>query len=514
MLEPAIQAEVLRLHFTEHLSCRAIAARLNIHRESVRAIIGRKRVVVDRSEGKKRSTLLDPYLKQIDSLLREDPSRSAINILQKLRFTGYLGGVTVLRDYLRSLRPQDQKPKAYLTLDFLPAQAAQADWGDFGDVFGLGRKVWCFVMVLCWSRMLYLEFTLSANFESFIRCHERAFQFFGGVPQECWYDNCSTAVAEHRKKLVRFYPRFFVYTGHHGFKPVACNQAASWEKGRVEDGIKLIRYNFWPGRNPHDLWDLNAQAFQWRDQFANKRTHASTRKIPELMCAEEKKALRPLREPFDTDEKKHPAASHQFRISFDGNLYSVPWRLANTVLTVRANDRSLAIYYGTKCVARHPRCWAKGRVMVNAKHEEGLRAMKPGAEMDRDLDAVKDLGPHGTRYLELIPAQSRSIRSELKRLMMLITVYGQEAVHTTMGRVLALGVVGAIHVERLLTRSDTERKHLPPLQLADPRLILPPTVHDLKSYDALLLETEKGDPNAKAPGTTEAAEPPELQPKP
>ncbi|MDP2860649.1 MAG: IS21 family transposase, partial [bacterium] len=351
--------------------------------------------------------------------------------------------------------------------------------------------VHCFVMVMCWSRLLYLEFTLSANFESFIRCHENAFAFFGGVPREIWYDNLATAVAERRGRLVRFNPRFFAYTGHHRFNPVACNPACGNEKGRVEDGVRYIRYNFWPGRAFAELNDLNAQARKWRDEFANRRTHAVTRKVPELLFAEEKKTLMPAACPFDTDEVKSPKVSHQFRVDFDGNEYSVPWRLSGRIVTIRADEAYVRVFLANKRVAEHPRCWLKGRSIVHKEHEDGLGELKPGAQANADLQAIKALGPNATRYVDILPAQTTSIRSELARLMVLITVYGTEAVEKAMGSALSGGFIGAVHLERMLTRDVSAADKRPePMALSDPRLKVAPVVPDLKSYDAILLQPE------------------------
>ncbi|MBU1784660.1 MAG: IS21 family transposase, partial [Candidatus Omnitrophica bacterium] len=305
------------------------------------------------------------------------------------------------------------EPKAYLSLDFVAGQAAQVDWGDFGDPFGLGRKLWCFVMVLCWSRLLYVEFTLSACFESFLRCHENAFHFFGGIPKELWYDNLATAVAERKLKIIRFNPKFLAYCGHYRFKPVACNLGAGNEKGRVEDGVRYVRGNFWPGRSFTDLQDINSQTHAWMDQFANKRTHATTRKIPELHFAQEKPQLLPLANSYDTDEIRHPDVSHQFRVKFDANEYSVPWRLSGRTLTLRGDEKTVRIYLRDKRVCCHTRCWEKGKSIVNKKHEEGLVERKPGAQTSSDIAAVKALGPHGCRYLDFLGAQNRSIRAEL-----------------------------------------------------------------------------------------------------
>src|SRR3990167_1970586 len=104
--------------------------------------------------------------------------------------------------------------------------------------------------------------------------------------------------------LIRFNSRFMAYMGHHGIRPHACNPARGNEKGRVEDGVKLIRNNFWSGREFKDMADLHAQATVWMNGFCNEREHRSTRKMPRLHFeAEEKIALLPLNPHFyDTDE--------------------------------------------------------------------------------------------------------------------------------------------------------------------------------------------------------------------
>lgn len=490
MIDPAKQAQVLHLFFVEKLKQREIAARLEINRETVAAIVNRRSVRLDRTDDKRRVSMLAPHYPMIDRLLREGPARSAVNILQRLRIAGYTGGITILKDYLRACRPASH-PAAYLSLEFLPGQAAQVDWGEFGDVFGLGRKIYCFVIVLCHSRMLYSEFVLSANFESFIRCHEHAFAFFGGVPREIWYDNLATAVAERRGRLVRFQPRFSAYMGHHRLQPVACNPASGNEKGRVEDGVRYIRHNFWPGRSFTDLEDLNAQARTWHDGFANRRTHASTHKVPELVFEGEKKTLLPPSGPFDTDEVRSPKVSHQFRVDFDGNKYSVPWRLSGRIVTVRANEKDVRIFYGAKRIAFHPRSWRRGEVIFRKEHAEGLLDHKPGAQAGADIQAIRRLGPFATRYVDMIPAQTASIRSEISRLMVLITVYGADAVEKTMGCALSAGFVGAAHLERMLMQNNAAADRKPePITLSDPRLKVAPAMPDLKSYDAILMQPE------------------------
>lgn len=249
MLKADIQAEILALFYGEKKSVRAIAKQLGINRKSVGAVVGRKNVALAPKKTE-RGSIVDAYRDQIDELLRRDPMISATTVHSRIRHDGFMGGITVVRDYLASKRKVPlRKREAFLKIEFAPGQCAQVDWGEFGDPFGNGVKIHCFVMVLCYSRLLYIEFTRSEKFEDFIRCHENAFRYFGGlVPVECWYDNLASAVTQRMGPLVRFNSRFLEYVGHHAIRPHACNPARGNEKGRVEDGVKYIRSSFWAGR--------------------------------------------------------------------------------------------------------------------------------------------------------------------------------------------------------------------------------------------------------------------------
>mgnify|MGYP003558144174 FL=1 len=127
-----------------------------------------------------RPSMLDSYKDQIQRLLEKHPY-SAAQLLLILREQGYSGGYTIIKDYVRKVRPP--RRAAYLTLSFAPGECAQVDWGSFGAV-ACGqtmRKLHFFVMVLCYSRLMYVEFTVSQTMEHFLGCHQNAFEFFGCV---------------------------------------------------------------------------------------------------------------------------------------------------------------------------------------------------------------------------------------------------------------------------------------------------------------------------------------------
>ena len=499
MLDPRLQVEILRLHFGEGLSRRAITRQLGVNRKTVGQIIARRNVRLCAAERKGRSSILEPYYPRIQKLLDKAPERSCVNILQRLRDAGYTGGISILRDYVRTIRPHPQ-PEAFFELEFAKGEAAQVDWGEFGDVFANGTKVHVFVMVLCWSRLLYLEFTLRETLPTLLRCYQRALRFFGGLCREYWHDNMPTVVAERLGRLKRFTVGFEAYVGFHGFDAILCNVGAGNEKGRVEDGVKLVRNQFWPGRTFRDIDDINHQAVEWRHRYANRREHATTHKIPELMFEQERPILNPLRpEPYDTDDVVSLPVRPNFLVPFEGNRYSVPWPLVGKTVTLRADDKRVRIFYGHKRIAQHERCYLKGNKIRKPRHEEGLREIKPGASRNWKVEAVRSFGPHSSRYLELLNSGTRSLRREVEELLFLATVYGGDLLEETIGQLLGHGIVGVAHLERALRLTEATPKATPPLALSDERLHFVPPRPQFENYDALLLDARRDNEEEEEP---------------
>jgi transposase len=142
-----------------------------------------------------RSSKLDPFKAEIVRLLERYPY-SAAQVFQRLREHGFDGGYSIVKDYVRTVRPRRQA--AFLTLACAPGECAQVDWGAFGSV-KVGqthRRLSFFVMVLCYSRMMYVEFTVSQTMEHFLACHQHAFEFFGGIPHKVMVDNLKSAVLQ------------------------------------------------------------------------------------------------------------------------------------------------------------------------------------------------------------------------------------------------------------------------------------------------------------------------------
>lgn len=495
LMPPDIQAEILALHFGEKKGSRRIAKQLGINRKAVRRVIENRQVSLrpESPEGPRRS-ILDPFKARIAEMLSRDPSVTASRIMQQIRGEGYLGGPSILQVHVRNTRPVPHRSReAFLRIDFPPGETAQVDWGEFGTPFNDGVKIHCFLMVLCHSRLLYIEFTRSEKFEEFIRCHENAFKYFGGlVPLEIWYDNLRSAVTERMGSLIRFNARFLAYLGHHGIRPHACNPASGNEKGRVEDAVKFVRSSFWAGRSFKDFNDLNHQAALWRDDFANRREHRSTRKIPILHFeSAEKHLLRPMNpHAYDTAEIFSRVVPPNFSIVFETNRYSVPWTLVGLTLTVRANDQTLDFYYHERRVARHIRSYDKHQIFENREHFKELIERKPGGTREGwQIAAVKNIGPAMAGYLDLVRAGHRSMRTEVSRILALATIYGEKNVNSACEELLKGGIIGVENLELSLKRQyhPSECELQPsPLKFQNSKLNrIVPTV-DLRRFDALL----------------------------
>jgi transposase len=492
-------AEVLRLRFVEGQSIRAIGRRLHLARKTVRKLLG-QRPSPPPTAPPRRGSIVDLYDGEIRRLLADTPDLKATTILERLRPLGYSSGITILRERVRALRPRPAR-EAFLTLDFAPGAAFQIDWADFGFALpGCPRRVSAFVMVACYSRYLYVEFTVSQAMGTFLRCMERGLAFFEGVAHADIFDNMKTVVLSHTPQATVFNPRFLEYARARGFAVVACNVRKAHEKGRVERPVSFVRSRFWPGRRFTDLFDLNTRAARWRDDLANRRVHDDTGKVPALVFEhEERPRLKPVpTTPFDVDDVESCGVTKSFRVTFDRNRYSVPWRLVGQTVLVRATDETVAIFLGPRQVAAHRRSWDVGQDIEHPSHKDGLLELKPRAAAGRLPSALAPLGDTGVAYFKTFAAGHRSVERETVRLIFLVELFGEVATRAAVAEVMATGHVGAEYVEYVLRHKKGLTPAPAPLRLGDPVLdALSFGEPDLARYDEFVsspMTRDPGDP--------------------
>ena len=188
MLTPDQINAIHRLHGVEKWSLRKIAAHLHIGR---RTLVKYLEMPAPPPARRDRGSKLDAFKTAIAELLEHDPTAHAPVIAQRLRTLGYDGGETIIKDYLRAFRAQSKVRRAYVRVEPGPGERFDIDWGHFGSLLynGAARKLYAFCLVEAHSRKMYLEFTHSQSFETFVRCHVHAFQKLNGIAREIWYDN-------------------------------------------------------------------------------------------------------------------------------------------------------------------------------------------------------------------------------------------------------------------------------------------------------------------------------------
>jgi transposase len=487
VLKPELIDEIHRLHWHQKWSLRDIARHLNLNRRTVT-----KYLIAPASQPKQsaRPSKLDAFHQVIDALVEQAPKVSAVVILQHLRPLGYQGGISILKQYLHGKRAASSTPRAFVRVESLPGDRFEIDWGHFGSLkYEVdARKLYAFSLVECHSRMMYVEFTHSQCFETFVRCHIHAFESLGGIARELVYDNLATAVADHDGNLVRFNPQFLAFARQFGFIPRACHVASPWEKGKVERaGIGYLRQNFWPLRQFRDLVDVNVQVRHWLDEVANVRAHSETREQPKarfrLDCLRPLPALRP-----DYRDTAEALVYKDIRLQFDANRYCVPARYVGRRLTVKADSSSVVIYDQQREVATYARSWRRGQSLGGDRFEKELLAQRPAADLSRTQQRlVAQLGERAAVYLRELARTDRSLPRQIAELNDLVRNYGPESVAEAIDQASRARAFGADYIANILRQQRTPRDVQPPVRLKDPSLNQLATDElSLLGYDAFI----------------------------
>ncbi|MCP4022701.1 MAG: IS21 family transposase [Desulfobacteraceae bacterium] len=471
-------------------SIRQIAASLNLDRGTAGKYLKYPDSTYKPKQG--RSSKLDPFRGMIKEALDQYPTVKAPVILNMIREKGFDGEITIIRDYLRHLRRHKSK-QAFIRFESRPGRQMQIDWGHFGNLAygGSARRLYALAVIESYSRMLFVSFTHSQKQATLHQCLAAAFQYFGGTPNEIVVDNMLTAVTERAGSIIRFNDAFLEFLRPYSITPVACNIRAPHEKGKVESSIKYLRHNFWPLRNFTDLDDVNHQVAVWLEKVANQRQHQTTGKKPDDLLTTG--MLKPLPDPLpDYRETETLRVDKFFAVRFDVNTYTVPPRLVGQQVTVKADSRTVAIYYKEKQVAAHHRSWEKKKRVELPSHSEQVKKLKKKLFMDRQLMVFISLGQEAADYLEKLADASQPIKKTVAQLLSLNDLYGTPSLMCALRKALIHKLYGSAYIQNILHQEMSPVKTHPPVtlkngELNDIRLPKP----NLAEYDAIALKRRK-----------------------
>jgi transposase len=419
--------QIKHLHTQQGLNAAQIARELALDPRTVAYWLGQDHFRPRRS--RPHASKLDPFKAQIVHLLARYPY-SAAQVFQRLRAQGFDGGYSIVKAYVRTIRPRRQP--AFLKLAFAPGECAQVDWGSFGaiPVGHTSRRLSFFVIVLCYSRLMYVEFTVSQTMEHFLACHQHAFEFFGGIPHTVMVDNLKSAVLTRvLGEAPVFNPKYLDFATHCGFTIAPCNVGKGNEKGRVENGVGYVKKNFLAGLELPDFSALNPAARQWLDTVANVRLHSETREQPIQAWHKERPYLRPLPlHPFDIATVSQVRASRPFRITLETNRYSVPAHYAGQALTLKTYPARLCIYHGDQLIARHMRRYDRFQDVEDPDHPKPLLAQRKKARDHQLFRRFLTLSPQAEAYYLQLEARRLNPHQHVRKIVALSDIYTPEAV--------------------------------------------------------------------------------------
>jgi transposase len=486
MIDYELYCKIKDYHDHRQLTAAQIARELHLDTRTVARWVAAEKFQPRKAAP--RPSKLDPCKKQIVRWLESHPYTAA-QIFLRLREAGYTGGITIVKDYVRQIRPP--RTPAFLTLSFAPGECAQVDWGQFGSISvgNTRRRLSFFVMVLCYSRMLYVEFTVSETMEHFLACHANAFDFFGGVPERIMVDNLRSAVLRHAMGQAPILnPRYKDFADHFGFTIRPCGVGQAHEKGRVENAVGYIKKNFLAGLELSDFALVNPAVRQWLDTVANVRIHGSTKRRPAELFQME--TLRPLPpQPYDVGVLRPVRANCQFRVTVDANTYSVPAEYAGAALTLKLYPDHLCLYHQERLIARHVRCYDRRRDFEHPDHPKALLAQRRRARDQKLLQRLLSLTPRAEGFYRGLAERRLNILHHVRQIVALAEIYGADKTARAIEDALEFQAFSCEYIANLLEQRQrilpepgalhlTRRQDLLDLELPEPNLWLYETHED------------------------------------
>jgi transposase len=488
MIPRALEAEILRLHATEHWPVGTIATQLRVHHATVRRVLAQAGVPPAKPV---RASMADPYLAFITATLAKYPTLRASRLYVMVRERGYPGAPDHFRAIVARLRPRPAA-EAYLRLRTLPGEQGQVDWAHFGKL-AIGRAqrpLMAFVMVLSYSRQLFLRFYLGASMAYFIRGHVEAFTWIGAVPRVLLYDNLKSAVLERRDDAIRFHPTLLELAAHYHFQPRPVAVARGNEKGRVERAIRFAREAFFAARSFRDVDDLNAQALAWCAGAAAERPcpEERSRRVGDVFAEEKAHLIALPAAPFPCEERVMVSAHKTPYVRFDWNDYSIPHTHVQHTLTVLASLERVRVVDGQEVVASHPRSFDRGAQIEDPAHIAALVADKRAGRAHRAQDRLQHAAP-SAKALFLRAAERGVHLGVLTRgLLQLLASHGAAALEAAIAAALAEDTAHLGAVRHFIDRHAHARGQRPPIAVAvpaDPRLPLSVKPQPLSDYHRL-----------------------------
>lgn len=455
-------SEIFRLRKAEHRTFTEIAYETGVSDRTVRRYLNRPeemRLETGSAENRVPASCLDAHADLVKRLFGKFGYRP-LAVREHLRLNGIKTSARTVQRYMKNHFENPAKKRNYYNeLYFEPGEAAQTDFGECGTLQygGTTRKLVFCVTVLCRSRYMYAEIIPSQKLEQFLSCLRHAAVAWRGVPRKLIVDNCRCAVISHEDSTVEWNSGFAEFCAHYSVKPVACTPRKPTSKGIVERMAGYIKSSFLAVSTFGDLAEANARLAEWLDGTANLRVHKTLKSRPQdVFDLLEKKELMALpQRPHACERVESRHIDSYGRISFEGNLYSVPSFCSTRQVTLKASPELVSIYYKGALAATHTRCYDSGQEIIDPAHVEKTRRALPAAMLQNArADFLRTGGDDAAVFLEELARRCDKVEPELMKLNALIRKYGPDSFRTALRKAIAQQAFRTEYLDWLLTQPE------------------------------------------------------------
>jgi transposase len=383
-------AEIRRRHLVRKESISSIARDLNLSRPTVRKHC-RTEAKPSYQRRQQPAPMLGAVQQRLETWLRTErllpkaQRRTARRLFEGLQAEGYRGAYDSVQRFVRRWKADTSGSalsNAFIPLAFAPGEVCQFDWShEHVELGGVMQTIKVAHFRLTFSRQMFVVAYPRETQEMVFDAHNRAFAFFGGVPQRMVYDNLKAVVeAIFTGKERQFNRRFMVLANHFLFEPVACTPASGWEKGQVENQVGNIREWLFTPLARFANFDALNEWLATRCRELAQRKHPVTPERTIAACfAEEQPSLRQITAPFDGYVEHMLRVSSTCLVAVDRNRYSVPAAFAGRAVSVRTTAAGVRIVADGAIVAVHARRYGRDQLICDPWHYLPILERKPGA---------------------------------------------------------------------------------------------------------------------------------------
>lgn len=389
-------------------------------------------------------------------------------IWERLKERGFTGSYSAVRRFVRTLEPS--LSEAFVRVETAPGEEAQVDFGYAGRMLdphsGALRKAWAFVMLLAWSRFMYVEFVFDQSIATWLTLHRNAFAFFGGTPKRIVLDNLKAGITKACWDDPQVQLAYRECAEHYGFLVAPCRPRTPEHKGKVEQGgVHYVKRNFLGGRTPGSSTQANADVLDWCRTTAGQRIHGTTKQQPLLRFEQlERARLQALPAvPYDPANWKVVTLHRDCYVVFDNAFYSAPFRLVGQQLQVRGGSREVRLYTADfTLVATHTRAQHPGERVTTSDHLPPEKLPGIRIEEDQCRTSASAVGPATRELVEaLLGDEVVDRRRTVVRLLSLATRYSDERLERACARALRFATPDYLTVKRIL-KQGLDQEELPP----------------------------------------------------